>query len=85
MKTGEFCKFLEELSVRADAKLSETANNNPTALPKFAIDEINACIAKNQVADETLHAIRAKPYDHHDDPYFWLWMLHRYMNHYWHK
>ncbi len=65
-------------TIAATVTGSETADAVPDKLPARIVTELKALNAERG----DLMALRQTPHKYHSKPYDWLWMLHRFQNHY---
>jgi hypothetical protein len=72
------CEFFANLN----AEIVGDAEWDETLTPEL-VARIRAYLAEHQIEPADLMAIRNRP-GHwcHGNPYEWLWLLHRYLNHY---
>jgi hypothetical protein len=72
------CNELASINASVTDSEMKGCDDARNRLPARVVDAINALNADR--AD--LMAIRQTPFKWHSQPYNWLWMLHRYQNHY---
>lgn len=77
------CLFFDGLS--RDERMVSEVDLHPDErnwLPETTVATIRHHLESNAYTFADLHALRMCPGRYYSMPYHWLWILHRYMNHY---